>query len=95
MTPQLRISVGNRWPFDGSDKWWANSNLPAAAPKDWAHSAARGIIEALQDRSGIKHELREQNIEEETRREIVEEIAEIIRAAKGMRPPSKASRKNK
>lgn len=40
------------------------------------------MIKNLQGRQGIKHELQEQKIDEETRREIVETLAEIIRTAK-------------
>lgn len=76
------ISHGNRFPFDASNDWWHSSGGKPPKPADWAHAAARGIIKNLQGRQGIKHELQEQKIDEETRKEIVETLAEIIRTAK-------------
>jgi hypothetical protein len=81
MTPKRQIKHGNELPFDESDYWWADVGTKPKRPTDWAHSAARGIIAALKDRQGIKHELEHYRIDEDTRREIVEEIAAIIRAA--------------
>lgn len=80
MSPKRQIKHGNEFPFDESDAWWNDSGKKPSKPKDWAHSAARGIIAGLQDRQGIKHQLTTE-IDEDTRREIVEEIAGTIRAA--------------
>ena len=79
--PKREIKHGNAYPFDAPDAFWNDDGSKPPPPKDWAHSAARGIISALQDRRGIKHELDEHNIDEETRVEIVSEIASIIRAS--------------
>lgn len=80
MNATSSINLGNKYPFDASDSWW-NSTATIAPPpaKDWAHSAARGVIADLKNRSGIKHGFND--IDEETRVEIVESIAEIIREA--------------
>ena len=48
-------------------------------PKDWAERAALGILWDLSDRRGIKHELDE--VDQDVRVEIVQKMAEIIRAA--------------
>lgn len=79
--PAFRLRYGNEFPYDASDSWWAADGRAPPAPKDWAHSAARGVIADLQDRRGIKWGF--DNIDEETRVEIVETLAQIIRAAKG------------
>jgi hypothetical protein len=85
MSPREQIRHGNRFPFDAPDAWWEDSGHGSKPktpkPKDWAHAAARGIIANLQDRGGIKHELEIQVIDEDTRKEIVEEMAAVIRAA--------------
>ena len=81
MSPLQNIWHGNRFPFDESNDWWFSSGTKPSKPVDWAHSAARGVVVSLQERAGIKHELETQNIDEETRKEIVYEIANIIRAA--------------
>lgn len=46
-------------------------------PTDWAHAAARGVLADLLDRKGIKHGFTD--VEEDTRVEIVQSLAEIIR----------------
>jgi hypothetical protein len=84
MSAKSDIKFGNRYPFDAPDEWWnpMPDNRPnPPAPIDWAHSAARGIIANLQDRRGIKHELDTHNIDENTRKEIVMDLADIIRTA--------------
>lgn len=48
-------------------------------PKDWAEHAALGVLNDLNDRRGIKHEL--SAVDEEVRAEIVETLAGIIRQA--------------
>jgi len=85
MTPEKHIKHGNEFPFDESQEWWNDSGRKASKPKDRAHSGARGIVAALQARQGIKHELSQQKIDEETRREIVDELAAIIREASAHR----------
>ncbi|MBJ9709839.1 hypothetical protein [Burkholderia gladioli] len=69
-----------KWPFDASDAWWNDDSRYVAPPAvDSAHAAARAIIRDLSDRSGIKRGF--ENIDEETRVEIVTKLAAIIRAA--------------
>lgn len=86
MSPKAQIKHGNQYPFDEIDAWWNDENEPQkpSKPKDWAHATARGIIASLQDRQGIKHQLTTQ-IDEETRQEIVGEIAAIIRVGATLR----------
>lgn len=48
-------------------------------PKDWAHLAALAVIADLSDRKGIKNAL--DSVEPDIKMEIVDSIAEIIRAA--------------
>jgi hypothetical protein len=86
MTPKQHIKHGNDYPFDAPEKWWLeeSQSTPPPKPKDWAHAAARGIIASLQDRKGIKHELTTE-IDDETRVEIVAEIAAIIRSGASLR----------
>lgn len=75
---QRSLELGNRYPYDASDRWWRRSNSPRPPrAKDWAHKAARGILADLRDRRGIKHAL--ENIDEDIRKEIVEAIAAVIR----------------
>ena len=61
------ISKGVEYPYHGQK------------PKDWAETAALGILWDLSDRGGIKHELEE--VDDEVKAEIVEKMAAIIRAA--------------
>ncbi|KGC15247.1 hypothetical protein DM48_350 [Burkholderia gladioli] len=69
-----------KWPFDASDAWWNDDSRYVALPAvDSAHAAARAIIRDLSDRGGIKRGF--ENIDEETRGEIVAKLAAIIRAA--------------
>lgn len=79
MSAKGDIKHGNEFPFDASDEWWDGDAKNPPKPKDWAHSAAGGILANLQDRGGIKHELQHSNIDEETRKEIVDQMAAIIR----------------
>ncbi len=73
------LRMGARFPYDAPDAWWNSrgDNPPPAIDK--AHAAARGILEDLCDRRGIKRGF--EGIDEETRIEIVASLAEIIRAA--------------
>jgi len=73
---EQNIINGNKFPFDQED----GESTP---PIDWAHSAARGVLNNLEDRRGIRQEL--ENIDEDIRVEIVESIAEIIRIAEKQR----------
>lgn len=60
-------------PYDHEGK---AETAPAA---DWAHAAARGIMNDLCGRKGVGNELEE--CEYELRKDIVERVADIIRAA--------------
>ncbi|WP_186058674.1 hypothetical protein [Burkholderia gladioli] len=72
--------ISAKWPFDASDAWWNDDSRYVAPPAvDSAHAAARAIIRDLSDRGGIKRGF--ENIDEETRVEIVAKLAAIIRAA--------------
>lgn len=75
-----RLEMGNIYAYDEPD-----SQKPPKAV-DWAHYAARGILYDMNDRVGIKHEFA--RVDQDTRREIVEETAELIRAAYDAAPPS-------
>jgi hypothetical protein len=73
------LKHGAEYPYDASDEWRESEdeNPPAAA--DWAHAAARGVIADLSDRGAIDNALG--HIDEETRVEIVQSLAAIIRVA--------------
>lgn len=73
------LKHGAELPYDASDKWWASDGMPAPKADDWAHAAARGVLADLEDRRGIKWEL--EKVDEETRVEIIQSIAAIIRLA--------------
>jgi len=75
------IDHGAQFPFDAPDSWWDGDGLNPPAATDWAHAAARGVIANLQDRGGIGNELERSKVDEETRVEVVNSLAEIIRAA--------------
>jgi hypothetical protein len=73
------LDQGEKFPYDaGGEFWEEDAEVPPSAV-DYAHYAARGIIAELDDRRGIKWELRK--IDHETRADIVQSIAEIIRVA--------------
>ncbi|WP_186257830.1 DUF551 domain-containing protein [Burkholderia gladioli] len=77
---RLDYEMSAKWPFDASDAWWNDDSRYVAPPAvDSAHAAARAIIRDLSDRGGIKRGF--ENIDEETRVEIVKKLAAIIRAA--------------
>jgi hypothetical protein len=65
------INMGKVYPYDEEG--------PVTSP-DWAYTAARGIFADLSDRGSISHEL--DMVEQDTRSELVELVAEIIRQAK-------------
>jgi hypothetical protein len=74
------LENGGEYPYDAPDEWWYScGEIEAPAPKDMAHAAARGIISDLTDRRGIKNGFA--RIDEDTRKQIVERAAEIIRQA--------------
>ena len=82
MTAKISLTHADNYPYDAPDEWWASEGKTIALPPpaiDWAHRAARGIIADLKGRHTIKHGL--ENIDEETRAEIVRSLAEIIRLA--------------
>lgn len=76
---RINLDFGAKFPYDAPDKWDDTilSLVDLLPPKDWAHRAARGIISDLMDRRDIKFGFH--GVDEETRREIVETMAEIIR----------------
>ncbi len=61
------LEMGEKYPYHGQP------------PKDWAERAALGILYDLCDRGGVKHELRA--VDSDVRVEIVQKMAEIIRAS--------------
>ena len=80
MTDPARWALehGARFPFDASDEWRASIGFPPPPATDWAHAAARGVLVDLSDRRGIRNEL--DSLDEDIRAEIVQAIADIIRA---------------
>lgn len=70
---------GNRFPYDAPDSWWESDDEPPGF-EDWAHAAARGVLADLQDRRGVKGGF--QRIDEDTRKQIVLDLAGIIRQAR-------------
>lgn len=82
MSAANSLARGLNSPYDAPDAWWNEDGNTPPPPKDWAHSAARGVIADLNGRGGIDSVL--EGIDEETRAEIVESIAAVIRLAKEM-----------
>jgi hypothetical protein len=78
---QLRIEFGAHFPYDGGADFWEDRNPVPPPAVDWAHSAARGVLADLLDRRGIKWAIDDEAIDHETRAEIVQSLAAIIRAA--------------
>lgn len=77
---EIRLAHGAEFPYDAPDAWWEASPVqPGPPPQDWAHAAARGVVADLTDRRDIKRGF--EQIDEAIRAEIVETLAEIIRAA--------------
>lgn len=85
MTPEKQIKHGDEFPFDATDEWREDFTKSTwnPKPKDWAHATARGIIAELRDRNTIKHGF--DNIDENTRAEIVQTLAAIIRSGETLR----------
>ena len=77
-TAKHSLERGAKYPFDGGEDFWKEGKNPPEA-KDWAHTAARGVLADLSDRRGIKSELCK--IDHEVRAELTESLAEIIRLA--------------
>ena len=75
MTAKDDLLLGNEYPYDASDAWWNGKHDAIPHESEWAWRAARGIMNDLQDRSGIKNEL---NVSEDIRIEIVTAMVEII-----------------
>ena len=73
------LQRGAQYPFDATDEWWDGDGTNPPPAVDWAHAAARGILHDLTDRRGIKQGFA--GIDHEVRVEIVESIANIVRAA--------------
>lgn len=73
---KIRLEHGIKYPYD------SNARGKARAPKDWAVTAARGVLSNLLDRAGVKHEL--EAVDRPVRREIVESLAHTIRLARKM-----------
>lgn len=81
------LDRGARLPYDALDKWLElpehdeidSEGPPPPPPVDWAHAAARGVVQELKGRSGLDDILGQ--LDEETRVEIVSKLAEIIRLA--------------
>jgi hypothetical protein len=77
--PAFSLEHGNKFPYDAPDGWWDGPDASPPPATDWAHAAARGILGDLTDRHTIKWSF--DNIDEETRAEIVQSLAAIIRLA--------------
>ncbi|RMT37171.1 hypothetical protein ALP50_200248 [Pseudomonas syringae pv. spinaceae] len=71
MSAKSSLEMGAEFPYDDSD-------TPSPAV-DWAHAAARGVLADLGDRRGVGQEL--EQVDDETRVELVQAVAEIIRLA--------------
>lgn len=76
---KLTLYRGARSPYDAPDNFWACEGSPPPPATDWAHAAARGVMHDLGDRRGIKWHT--ENVAEDVRAELVQSLAEIIRAA--------------
>lgn len=67
-------------PFDGRLVPEVGHVLPAGEEGDWAHQAARAIIGELRGRAGdVGHAFHPEQVDEETRVEIIDVMAAIIR----------------
>jgi len=74
------LAHGQEFPYDATDEWLESTDdEPFGANAPWNVRAARGVIADLQDRRTIKWGFDE--VDEETRAEIVESLAAIILAA--------------
>lgn len=93
-TLQVRVADAlkrsDRIPYDTTDAWynvaaWLEQGIEPNSPPaaDWAHRAARGIIEELSDDRGTALEtaFHRERVPEDVRVELVTAIAEVIRQA--------------
>lgn len=76
-----RLEHGANYPYDGGAEFWEDRTPTPPPAADWAHAAARGVLDDLLDRRGIKWALEDEQIDHETRAEIVQSLAAIIRLA--------------
>jgi hypothetical protein len=76
------LQHSERYPYDATDEWRANTNYEDDAPpaEDWAHAAARGVVADLTDRRDVKNGFA--NVDEDVRRDIVDSIRRIILLAR-------------
>lgn len=75
-----RLNSGMRYPFDAEERGADDPILPE--PGDWAMRAARGIIDDFDDRGAAMNEaFHPEKIELETRIEIIDVMAAIMREA--------------
>lgn len=72
------LQAGQAFPFDAPDGYDGTTDSPLPAI-DWAHFAARVILADLSGRRGVGDEL--EAINEDTRLELVQSLAAIIRLA--------------
>ena len=90
MTPEFAIEHGAQFPYDAPEAWWNDPTAgsahgtPPPPATDWAHAAARGILADLTNRRGIKRGFEE--IDYDTKAQIVTSFAAIIRVAHGQAP---------
>lgn len=75
MSAKSSLEMGEKFPYDDFPD---DSDTPSPAV-DWAHAAARGVLADLEGRRGVGQEL--ERVDDETRVELVQSVAEIIRFA--------------
>ncbi len=73
---QITLKFSDDYPYEIDEDATPKADLK---PTDWAHRAARGVLSDLSDRRGIKWEL--QKVDMDIRKDIVSDLAEIIRLA--------------
>ena len=81
-----RLEHGAQYPYDGGADFWEDRTPTPPPATDWAHAAARGVLADLLDRRGLKWALDDEQIDRETRAEIVQSLAAIIRLARAEAP---------
>ncbi|MCP5059002.1 MAG: hypothetical protein GY937_20045 [bacterium] len=80
MKPEHCLEHSAKFPYDASDAWWKDrEKAPYPEGASWWYKAARGVIADLWDRHTIKWGFN--NVEEKTRVDIVDSLAEIVRLA--------------
>ena|ERR1019366_10032770 len=80
MSPADTLAHGAKFPYDASEDWYESDDTRSPPPAtDWAHAAARGVVADLTDRRGIKNGF--DDVDDETKVEIISTMAEIIRLA--------------